>query len=69
MLEEITEMMNEYPIMEGLLNDPEWEEWSASPRMVSGDSGKGLQFVTGTLTGSKGVIQVPHSLVIPSSAF
>lgn len=57
MLEEITEMMNEYPAMEVLLNDPEWEEWPVPPRMVSGDAGKGLHFVTGTLTGSKGIIQ------------
>ena len=58
MLEEITEMMNEYPAMEVLLNDPEWEEWPVPPRMVSGDAGKGLHFVTGTLTGSKGITQV-----------
>ncbi|ERF68211.1 hypothetical protein EPUS_05292 [Endocarpon pusillum Z07020] len=57
MLEEITEMMNEYPAMEVLLNDPGWEEWPVPPRMVSGDAGKGLHFVTGTLTGSKGIIQ------------
>lgn len=62
MLEEITEMMNEYPAMEALLNDPEWEEWPVPPRMVSGDAGKGLHFVTGTLTGSKGIIQVRLSL-------
>jgi hypothetical protein len=61
MLEEITEMMNEYPAMEALLNDPEWEELPLAPRMVSGDAGKGLTFVTGTLTGSKGILQVISS--------
>jgi hypothetical protein len=58
MLEEINDMMNEYPAMDGLLNDPEWEEWPVAPRMVAGDSGKGLNFVTGMLTGSKGIVQV-----------
>ena len=58
MLEEITEMMNEYPVMDGLLDDPNWEELTVAPRMVSGEAGKGLNFVTGTLTGSKGIVQV-----------
>lgn len=62
MLEEITNMINDYPAMEGLLNDPEWEEWPVASRMVSGDSGKGLALVSGTLTGSKGIIQVVRSL-------
>lgn len=58
MLEEITELMNEYPIMEGLIDDPEWEELTVAPRMVSGELGKGLNFVTGTLVGSRGIVQV-----------
>ena len=68
LMDEITEMMNEYPAMEGLLNDPEWEEWPVAPRMVSGDSGKGLTFVTGTLTGSKGIVQVVLFICATSSA-
>jgi hypothetical protein len=66
MLEEITNMMNEYPALEALLDDPEWEELPTAPRMVSGDAGKGWTFVTGTLTGSKGIIQVVLSLVLAS---
>lgn len=58
MLEEIANMMNEYHAMNVLLNDPNWEELPEAPRMTSGDAGKGLNFVTGTLTGSKGIIQV-----------
>ena len=58
MMDEITELMNEYPVMDELLNDPEWEELPVTPRMVSGESGKGLNFVTGTLVGSKGIVQV-----------
>jgi hypothetical protein len=69
MLEEITDMMNEHPVMEVLLTDPEWEEWPSTPRMVSGDAGKGLNFVTGTLTGSKGIIQVFLPPKIPYHPF
>lgn len=58
MLEDITDTINEHPAMELLLNDPGWEELPAAPRMMSGDSGKGLNFITGTLTGSKGIAQV-----------
>jgi hypothetical protein len=58
MLEEITEMMNVCPAMEEIINDPDWEELPLVPRMVAGDAGKGLTFVTGTLTGSKGILQV-----------
>ena len=58
MLEEITSMINDHPATEGLLNDPEWEEIPVAPRVVSGDAGKGLSFVTGTLSGSKGIRQV-----------
>jgi hypothetical protein len=58
MLDEITEMMNEYPAMSGMLEDPEWEEWPVAPRMVAGEGGKGLHFVSGTLSGSKGIVQV-----------
>jgi hypothetical protein len=69
MMDEITEMMNEHPAMEGLLNDPEWEEWPVAPRVVSGDLGKGRTFVTGTLTGSKGIVQVVNfilrSILVP----
>jgi len=70
MLEEITEMMNEYPAMEVLLNDPDLEELPLVPRMVAGDGGKGLTFVTGALTGSKGISQVLSSsrpLLLPSN--
>lgn len=69
MLEEITEMMNEYPAMEVLLNDSEWEEWPVTPRIVSGDAGKGLTFITGTLPGSKGITQVTLLLQTSSFAF
>jgi hypothetical protein len=62
MLEEITEMINEHPATEVALNGADWEELPLVPRMVAGDAGKGLTFVTGTLTGSKGIVQV-----IPSS--
>lgn len=62
MMDEITELMNEYAAMDELLNDPEWEELPVTPRMVSGESGKGLNFVTGTLVGSKGIIQVVLSI-------
>jgi hypothetical protein len=69
MLEEITEMMNDHPSMDVLLNDSDWEELPVAPRMVSGDAGKGLSFVTGTLTGSKGILQVVHSLETLSCSY
>jgi hypothetical protein len=69
MLEEITEMMNDHPSMDVLLNDAEWEELPVAPRMLSGDAGKGLNFVTGTLTGSKGIVQVVRSLEALSCSY
>jgi hypothetical protein len=69
MLEEITEMLNDHPSMDVLLNDAEWEELPVAPRMLSGDAGKGLSFVTGTLTGSKGIVQVVHSLEALSCSY
>jgi hypothetical protein len=58
MMDQITEMMNESALLNSLQNDPAWEEWPNSSHMVSGDGGKGLHFVTGSLDGSKGIVQV-----------
>lgn len=58
MLDRISGRMNEYSAMDALLNDPAWEEQPMAPSMVSGNSGNGRNLVTGTLTGSKGIVQV-----------